>query len=328
MLKITVIAIALSVLTLADGPVLKTGQTLSYDAFGIVVTDGSIKDDGYYQAGVARSYSRIGRVVTDNTTGLQWLDNVSIQKKWEDASGDTAAAYCAALFSGSKYPWRLPTIQELQTLIDSSQFNPALTAGVFDNIEVFVYYWSSTANANIADEAWAIYFRDGFMHSSNKSSELYVRCVRGKSLAPSSFSRSGSIVTDSSTGLQWQDNYEAGNLTKEWASAIDYCENTLTLGGYSDWRLPNANELNSIVDFNQYYPSIDPIFENVKYSIGYDSSTTVSNSPNSVWNVSFRDGGTGAGGKIIVPHHAVRCVRGGQVNNTNFPPSVIMYLLD
>ncbi len=36
-------------------PLLKTGQTLSYDSNGNVVTDGSIKDDGYYQRGATRS---------------------------------------------------------------------------------------------------------------------------------------------------------------------------------------------------------------------------------------------------------------------------------
>lgn len=99
------ISILLTILSLADGPVLKTGQTLSYDESGIIVSNGSVKDDGYYQAGVARSYSRDGDIVIDNTTGLQWQDTESVQKQWltqdnyddgncSDTSGDTATTYC------------------------------------------------------------------------------------------------------------------------------------------------------------------------------------------------------------------------------------------
>ena len=49
--------------------VLKTGQTTSYAA----------NDDGTYQKGVARSYTRNGAsgIVTDNVTGLQWQDNAA-----------------------------------------------------------------------------------------------------------------------------------------------------------------------------------------------------------------------------------------------------------
>ncbi len=328
MLRIVILLGISVLLALASGPVLKTGQVKSYDEFGNVVTDGSIKDDGYYQAGKARGYScnHIDRIVIDNATGLQWNDSVSIKKKWEDASDDTAAAYCTALPT-SKYPWRLPTIQELQTLVDNSQFNPALSAGIFSNIEVFVSYWSSTAHANIIDQAWGILFYDGTTDYYDKSSELFVRCVQGKSLIPSSFSRSGSIVTDSTTGLQWQDNYVAGNWTEEWVSAIDYCENILTLGGYTDWRLPNINELSSIVDFTRQLPAINPIFENVKYSIGYNSSTTVANFPDKAWRINFRYGTRKRGDKIVSPKSALRCVRGGQVN-ISINPSIIMYLLD
>jgi len=41
------------------------------------------------------------------------------------------------------------------------------------------------------------------------------------------------IVTDTTTGLQWQDDANASSLTKKWTEAIDYCE-ALTLGGHDD----------------------------------------------------------------------------------------------
>ena len=80
MLRILILLVVSALLALADGPVLQTGQVKSYDGGGNVVAYSSIKDDGYYRAGKARSYSRSGHIVIDNTTGLQWQDNESIQK--------------------------------------------------------------------------------------------------------------------------------------------------------------------------------------------------------------------------------------------------------
>ena len=71
MFKLFLIIVALSALSFADAPVLKTGQILSYDNDGNVVTDGSVRDDGYYQAGAAHRYSRSGDIVIDNTRGLE-----------------------------------------------------------------------------------------------------------------------------------------------------------------------------------------------------------------------------------------------------------------
>ncbi len=326
MLRIVVVLKVSALLALAGAPVLKTGQVNSYGEFGIIVTDGSIKDDGYYQAGSIRNYGRSGNVVTDNTTGLEWLDNVSIKKKWAEASGDTAAAYCAALYSGSKYHWRLPTIQELQTLVDSSQDNPSVTEGIFTNI-VASTNWSSTERNIIGmDQAWAIHFYGGDTIYSNQSNSLYVRCVRNQPLNPSSLSRNDAaeIVTDDTTGLQWQDNSDAETLNTDWISAISYCEETLTLGGYSDWRMPNKNELLSIVDYMQYNPSVSSTFQHISSS-NYWSSTTVLHSTNLAWSIDFRLGRTGNSGKTA--NQYIRCVRGGQLGNAAIP-SIIMYLLD
>ena len=85
-----------------------------------------------------------------------------------------------------------------------------------------------------------------------------------------SYTRENGIVTYQVTGLQWQDDYSDNNGSVKkatWKEAKTYCEN-LTLGGYSDWRLPSEEELKSIVDYGRYKPAIDPIFQNV-VSSGY-----------------------------------------------------------
>ncbi len=326
MFKILLFTLILTLLSLAEGPVLKTGQTTSYVEF----------DDGYYQAGKARRYSRSGDVVRDNATGLEWQDNETVAKRWltkenydagnyEDTLGETATTYCANLpLDGGG--WRLPMIEELETLVDGGKYNPSVTENVFQDI-IPGYYWSSTTAANNTSYAWSVHFNSGDSDNRSKRFSNYVRCVRGGQLETSSFSRDyvTEIVTDWATGLQWQDN-EIVKTTENWSEAIDYCENTLTLGGHNDWRLPNINELLSIADRSRYNPSLDMgTFEHVS-SYRYWSSTTSALYVPSAWDVDFFYGYL-SNGHSKGDSYCVRCVRGGQFDNSALPP-VIMYLLD
>ncbi len=188
MFKMILTIIMLAVFALADGPILQTGQVKSYDADGTVVTDGSVKDDGYYQVGKTRSYSRSGDVVTDNVTGLEWQDNETVQRPWltqenydagnyNDTSGITATTYCSELELDGR-GWRLPTIEELETLVDDGKYNPSVTENVFQHISSY-RYWSSTTYADSTSHAWFVDFYNGFSSFDIKISGYYVRCVRG-----------------------------------------------------------------------------------------------------------------------------------------------------
>ena len=125
------------------------------------------------------------------------------------------------------------------------------------------------------------------------------------------FTRSNGIVTDNKTGLQWQDDYSdnGGDIkSAKWTDAIAYCE-SLSLGGYDDWRLPNIIELRSIVDRSLFNPAIDPTFLSVT-SDYYWSSTTHAHYTDSAWYVYFWGGYSYGGDKSYTSY--VRCVRGGQ----------------
>ena len=132
------------------------------------------------------------------------------------------------------------------------------------------------------------------------------------SLMAGSFSRNANgVVTDSRTNLEWQDDYsDNSNSLKQttWQNAIDYCEN-LNLDGKSDWRLPNTNELVSLVDDKKYNPSIDAIFQNTNSNYYWSSTTRVGNY-NNAWIVSFGYGLQGYHNKGNSLY--VRCVRAGQ----------------
>jgi hypothetical protein len=112
-------------------------------------------------------------------------------------------------------------------------------------------------------------------------------------------------VNDQGTGLIWQKNDD--DTPRTWQAALDYC-NGLTLGGSSNWRLPNVKELRSIVDEDRHDPAIDPVFTGVNSS-AYWSATTSEDLRDHAWIVSFYTGSVGFSDKSGSGYVHVRCVR-------------------
>ncbi|MFR9523766.1 MAG: DUF1566 domain-containing protein [Rikenellaceae bacterium] len=91
-----------------------------------------------------------------------------------------------------------------------------------------------------------------------------VRAVRGAIYGKNNFVDNGDgTISDTATGLMWAK--EDNGKGVEWVEALPYAE-AATLAGYTDWRLPNVKELQSIVDYSRAPSSkgveaaIDPIF--------------------------------------------------------------------
>jgi hypothetical protein len=112
--------------------------------------------------------------VLDRETGLVWQrDTGSTVRNWY-----AALSYCYSLSLGGRKGWRPPTVEELSSLVDPSQTDPALPAGhSFTNVQAS-YYWSSTTFAVNPDSAWVVDFGYGYVSSNDKYSGFYVRCVR------------------------------------------------------------------------------------------------------------------------------------------------------
>ena len=115
------------------------------------------------------------------------------------------------------------------------------------------------------------------------------------------------IVRDTATKLEWQDDVLGNSMA--WEAAITQCE-VLILGGHSDWRLPNINELKSIVDRSKFDPAIVTGFINTSSSF-YWSSNTYESSRSYAWDVGFY------GGRVYYSGYKeydgyVRCVRDGE----------------
>jgi len=122
----------------------------------------------------------------------------------------------------------------------------------------------------------------------------------------------------------WQKDTAPSTYT--WQQALSYCENlilnndskwtngTPNASGikYDDWRMPNINELQSLVDYERCNPAIDPIFPNTQTSYYLSSTTNSYNNPNEVWIVSFSYGDVYGNYKYPYNGYYVRAVRGGQ----------------
>lgn len=165
---------------------------------------GPTGQDGDQQLGVVGPAARFTNngdgTVTDHLTGLRWLVNANClgnQEKGLDQDGTEndgavtwqhALDYVAALNAGTDtcggaasayHDWRLPTIQELRSLIDYSQYNPALPKGnPFSGLVVSGNYWSATSYAGNPDGAWLVGFYGGIGSWVDKGSTYYVWPVR------------------------------------------------------------------------------------------------------------------------------------------------------
>jgi len=288
------------------GPVPDTGQTQSYtDTFG-EDSDYTINPQSYTkldEQGNALPDSATSWVmVKDNVTGLIWQKETTGPMNWEDAK-----SYCEGISLGGYSDWRLPTVKELSYIVNSGRSNPSINTDYFPNT-LLPNYWSSTTNASGSGLACYVYFGSGYVSHYGKSNSYYVRAVRGgQSGSFDNLIIGDGTVTDSATGLMWQ-QATTGPMT--WEEAISYCED-LVLGGRGDWRLPNRNELQSLVDYAKYAPAIDITAFPGTMSSNYWSSTTYAYYSVYAWSVSF-DSGYVSPDDSKSNSYYVRAVRGGQ----------------
>lgn len=122
------------------------------------------------------------------------------------------------------------------------------------------------------------------------------------------------VVVDHKTGLMWQKNPVIERI--RWFWAVNYAER-LSLLFHGDWRLPNVQELVSIVDYGRHGPAIDrEAFPQTPPSWFWTSSLFVGQLPSTpkAWCVNFIDGSVNF---INLDDDAVhiRCVRGGNGND-------------
>jgi hypothetical protein len=120
--------------------------------------------------------------VTDTSTNLRWQKCSRGQNNDATCTGTATTAtwqqalqYCNGLTLASK-SWRLPSFNELKSLVKFSVYNPAIDTVKFP-ATVSGDYWSATTYAVNTAYAWLVYFNYGSAYNYNKTSNYYVRCV-------------------------------------------------------------------------------------------------------------------------------------------------------
>jgi len=113
-------------------------------------------------------------VVTDKKNMIYWQDDASSKATSED--WDDAILYCKKLEIDGKRDWRLPTFDELLSIVDYSRVNPAIDP-IFEEVAEGTY-WTATNFSTTDARAWTIHFSTGMTYYSYKTTNHAVRCVK------------------------------------------------------------------------------------------------------------------------------------------------------
>lgn len=265
----------------------------------------SYGQDAFYR-GPQPSYRDNGDgTVSDLNTGLMWQKTPEQDRKLTFAE---ALAHAKQSRLAGHADWRLPTIKQLYSLID---FNgdchrqppvPYLDTRHFDfrygdesqgERLIDAQFWSSTEYVGLTMRGdatvFGVNFADGRIKGyprdrgrGGQTATHFVRLVRGNpAYGTNRFTDNGDgTISDLATGLMWAKADSGKPL--DWQHALAYCEH-LKLAGHADWRLPNAKQLQSIVDYSrapdaqrrdQRGPAIDPSFQTTDAEAWFWTSTT------------------------------------------------------
>ena len=240
--------------------------------------------------------------ITDNITGLMWEqdmgEKITFTEAFTKASNSNLGGYS---------DWRVPTLKELYSLIlftgsvkgevaidffiDTNYFYQELGDTTIGEREIDAQTWSSTEYVSTTmldvETVFGVNFIDGrikgypkYKPGTGNPNTMYFRMVRGNTgYGTNNFVDNGDgTISDLATGLMWQQSDDG--TSRDWEASLTYAE-SLELGNKTDWRLPNAKELQSIVDYTRSpkttnSPAIDPLFNCTEIS---DSDGNTGNYP-------------------------------------------------
>lgn len=229
--------------------------------------------------------------ITDLNTGLMWVKARGSKVTWNAAIEGKAKCHV-----GGHSDWRVPTIKELYSLItfnggfcpeggsipyiDTKYFNFVYGDPAKGEREIDCQDWSATeyvsTTMNGNATVFGVNFADGRIKgypkmrpgpNNSAPHKLYVRYVRGNpNYGKNDFiDNKDGTITDRATELMWSKADSGKGMNWEAALAWVETKNKEKYLGHNDWRLPNAKELQSIVDYKRSpdttnSAALDPVF--------------------------------------------------------------------
>ncbi len=277
--------------------VVGTGQTQCYDNRRRIVCPRPGRpfygQDAQYRNNEPAYKDNGDGTVTDLKTGLVWVKARGPKTTWDDAK--RGAASCRV---GGCTDWRMPSIKELYSLVNfNGRSGPERSSVPYIDTRYFEFRygdrsrgerpidcqdWSATKYVATTmggnPTAFGVNFADGRIKGypvsvgpRRRKHRLYIRYVRGKpDYGKNDFHDNGNgTITDRATGLTWSKTDSKRGMN--WQDALAWVQerNAERYLGHSDWRLPNAKELQSIVDYSRSPaaenaarrgPAINPVF--------------------------------------------------------------------
>lgn len=230
--------------------------------------------------------------------------------------------------------WRLPRVGELRSIVNFGAIDPVIDPEFFP--EEYVddqnnRYWTSQTNAEYPDDAWKVEFGWGFTASSSKSSSGRVRLVAGQPATPTGADsipqpqcdqdgvprsasseryeilEGGAVARDTVTGLEWKrcaagqewDGSQCAGEAEwfEWREGLQ-----LAAAEPGGWRLPNINELESLVEYCRVEPAINTAAFPATPSEPFFSSTPRNKGTGvggQAWGVWFDEGNSSVGQMVL-----------------------------
>jgi len=263
-----------------DGyPIVDTNVTTFYSNSGTIsapsIGQSFYGQDANYSTNQCSYTDNGDGTITDNVIGLMWQQDPGDKMTWGEAVENLDTFHLAGYDD-----WRLPTIKELYSIVQfSGQTSMTGTDGQpYLDTNYFVFSYGDTLNGERAIDSqmasstiydsstmggnstmFGFNFADGRIKGYPTTKEFYIYYVRGNtSYGQNQFIDNGDgTITDLATGLMWMtydsayyNAGEAGDGTMDWEESLEWCE-SLEFAGYDDWKLPDAKELQSIVDYTR-----------------------------------------------------------------------------
>ncbi len=355
-------------------PIVDTGQNVTYDTLLAISFpqpgEPFYGQDAQYDGLQFSFQNNSNGTVTDLNTGLIWQQFLFDEKFTYD---DALAAADTFSLNGFN-DWRLPGIKELYSLIDFrgvTGISAVSSIPFIDTIYFEFRYGDETSGERFIDAQYVssteyvgttmngdftvfgVNFADGRIKGygttmpggSDKLFEL--RLVRGNTdYGLNNFTdNNDGTITDSSNGLMWSKTDNGAGLNWEEALSWVYQKNQENYLGFNDWRLPNAKELQSIVDYTRSLQTtnsaaIDPLFEvstiidergDTNYPFYWASTTHADGPPDHQFTkavyvafgeaLGFMETPPGSGNYILMDVHGAGAQRSDpkQGNPNNFP---------